>query len=342
MTHAERPRKPTLADVAERASVDRSVVSRVLSGDSQLNIRDTTRQRVLRAVADLDYRPNAIARSLRQGRTGILGLLIPDFDNPVYPSIIRGAEAAAGELDVVLLTASASDAGFGTRRFAEIVTQGRIDGLVLASVSETEELAASLSRAGVPWLMLNGHPETARRFVAFDDEGAAVMAVNHLLALGHTRIAHVGGPVTGASATRRRAGFEKALLAAGLDSDGDTIIPSDHTEEAGAAAMDRHLAAANRPTAIFAANALQAIGALHATRRAGIRVPDELSIVAIHDLRPAAYVDPPLTTVRMPLERLGRRAVEMLERSAPDDVIEEFVPEPMELVVRSSTALAPG
>jgi len=128
----------------------------------------------------------------------------------------------------------------------------------------------------------------------------------------------------------------------GLDSDGDTIIPSDHTEEAGAAAMDRHLAAANRPTAIFAANALQAIGALHATRRAGIRVPDELSIVAIHDLRPAAYVDPPLTTVRMPLERLGRRAVEMLERSAPDDVIEEFVPEPMELVVRSSTALAPG
>ena len=341
MTHAERPRKPTLADVAERATVDRSVVSRVLSGDSQLNIRDSTRRRVLQAVADLGYRPNAIARSLRQGRTGILGLLIPDFDNPVYPSIIRGAEATAGELDVVLLTASACDGGFGTRRFAEIVTQGRIDGLVLASVSETEELATSLSRARVPWLMLNGRPESDRRYVALDDEGAATMAVNHLLELGHTRIGHVGGPPAGPSAARRRAGYEQALLAAGL-ADRAAIIPSGHTEQAGAVAMDRHLAAADRPTAIFAANVLQAIGALHAARRAGIRVPDELSIVAIHDLRPAAYTGPPLTTVRMPLERLGRRAVELLERSNPDDLIEEVVMEPMELIVRSSTATAPS
>lgn len=335
---AGRPRKPTLADVAARASVDRSVVSRVLTGDSRLNIRDSTRARVLRAVADLKYRPNAIARSLRQGRTGILGMLIPDFGNPVYPAIIKGAESAAGELGVALLTASGCDEGFGARRYAEIITQGRVDGLVLAGMSETDEIASSLTRVGVPWLMMNRRPKSTRRCVLFDDVGAALLAVHHLLAQGHSRIAHLAGPSWGSCAAPRRAGYEQALRAAGVDVSEDLIISADHTEEAGAVAMDRLLAADKPPTAVFAANVMQAIGALHSARRTGVRVPHELSIVAIHDLRPAAFVDPPLTTVRMPLGQLGRRAVQLLEQSTPDEDIEEVVTGPMELVMRSSTA----
>lgn len=338
MREAGRPRKPTLADVAARASVDRSVVSRVLTGDSRLNIRDSTRARVLRAVADLKYRPNAIARSLRQGRTGILGMLIPDFGNPVYPAIIKGAESAAGELGVALLTASGCDEGFGARRYAEIITQGRVDGLVLAGMSETDEIASSLTRAGVPWLMMNRRPKSTRRCVLFDDVGAALLAVHHLLAQGHSRIAHLAGPSWGSCAAQRRAGYEQALRAAGVDVSEDLIISADHTEEAGAVAMDRLLAADKPPTAVFAANVMQAIGALHSARRTGVRVPHELSIVAIHDLRPAAFVDPPLTTVRMPLGQLGRRAVQLLEQSTPDEDIEEVVTGPMELVMRSSTA----
>ena len=337
MNNAERPRKPTLADVAERASVDRSVVSRVITGDSGLSIRDSTRARVLQAVADLKYRPNAIARSLRQGRTGILGMLIPDFGNPVYPAIIKGAESAAGELGLALLTASACDEGFGARRYAEIITQGRVDGLVLAGMSETDEIASSLTRAGVPWLMMNRRPESARRCVVFDDAGAAALAVNHLLAQGHTRIAHVAGPSWGSCTAQRRAGYEHTLAAAGVDASDDLIIAAATTEEAGAAAMERLLAAPNPPTAVFAANVVQAIGALHAATRAGVRVPHDLSIVAIHDLRPAAFVDPPLTTVRMPLGQLGCRAVQLLEQSTPDEDVEEVVTG-MELVVRSSTA----
>ena len=165
----KRPRRATLADVAERASVDRSVVSRVLSGDSRLSIRDSTRERVLQAVADLQYRPNATARSLRQGRTGILGLLIPDFLNPVYPAIVKGAESAAGELGAGLLVASSCDGGFGGHRYAELVTQGRIDGLVLAGQSETDEVSASLLRSGVPWLMLNLCSNDIYRCVVLDD-----------------------------------------------------------------------------------------------------------------------------------------------------------------------------
>jgi len=337
----ERPRRATLADVAERASVDRSVVSRVLSGDSSLSIRDSTRERVLQAVADLEYRPNATARSLRQGRTGILGLLIPDFMNPVYPAIVKGAEAAAGELGAGLLMASSCDGGFGGRRYAELVTQGRIDGLVLAGQSETDEVLASLLRSGVPWLMLNLCSNDTRRCVVLDDQRAAILAVNHLLEQGHTRIAHLGGPPTVASASRRRAGYEAALREARVDPTGGTIT-AEYTEEAGARAMERLLAAEDRPTAIFAANMFQAIGALRANRLVGVSVPRDLSIVAIHDLRPAAFVDPALTTVRMPLEELGSRAVHLLEQSSPDENFQEVVAEPMELVVRDSTAPPPS
>ncbi|MGH2698844.1 MAG: LacI family DNA-binding transcriptional regulator [Actinomycetota bacterium] len=337
MNHSDRPRKPTLADVAARASVDRSVVSRVLTGDSRLNIRASTRARVLQAVADLHYRPNAIARSLRQGRTGVLGLLIPDFANPVYAEIIKGAESAAGDLGVVLLTASACDDGFGARRYAELVTQGRLDGLVLAGASETEEIAASLARDGVPWLMLNRRPNRTRRSIILDDERAALLAVNHLLELGHSRIAHIGGPPEADSAIRRRAGYEKALRDARVEVDASLIRAADHGEEAGAKAMKRLLGSRARPTAMFAANVAQAIGALQAARRAGVEIPGDLSIVATHDFRPAAFLDPPLTTVKMPLEQLGRRAVELLANSLPDEDIDEVVGTPMELVLREST-----
>ena len=341
MRGTKRPRRTTLADVAERASVDRSVVSRVLSGDSQLSIRNSTRERVLQAVADLQYRPNATARSLRQGRTGILGLLIPDFLNPVYPAIVKGAESAAGELGAGLLVASSCDGGFGGHRYAELVTQGRIDGLVLAGQSETDEVSASLLRSGVPWLMLNLCSKDIFRCVVLDDHRAANLAVNHLLGQGHTKIAHLGGPPFGASASRRRAGYEAALRKAGVDATGGTIN-AEYTEEAGAKATEQLLAAEDRPTAIFVANVFQAIGALRATRLVGVSVPRDLSIVTIHDLRPAAFVDPALTTVRMPLEELGSRAVQLLEQSSPDEHFQEVVAEPMELVVRDSTAPPPS
>jgi LacI family transcriptional regulator len=337
MDHVDKPRKATLADVAERASVDRSVVSRVLTGDSRLNIRDSTRARVLQAVADLHYRPNAIARSLRQGRTEVLGLLVPDFANPVYAEIIKGAESAAGDLGLAMLTSSTCDEGFGSRRYAEIVTQGRLDGLVLAGTSETEEIAASLALAGVPWVMLNRRPN-ACRYVILDDEAAVMLAMDHLLELGHRTIAHVGGPSEVDSASRRLTAYEKALGAAGLEVDRRLVRRVDHDEQSGAAALEQLLGEPTRPTAIFAANVAQAIGVLHSARVNGLDVPTDLSVVSIHDLRPAAFTDPPLTTVRMPLERLGRRAVELLESSAPDEEIEEIVGLPMELVVRESTA----
>jgi LacI family transcriptional regulator len=189
--------------------------------------------------------------------------------------------------------------------------------------------------------MLNLCSNDINRCVVLDDHRATNLAVNHLLGQGHTKIAHLGGPPSGASAGRRRAGYEAALHKAGVDATGGTIT-AEYTEEAGAKATEQLLAAEDRPTAIFVANVFQAIGALRATRHVGVQVPRDLSIVAVHDLPPAAFVDPALTTVRMPLEELGSRAVQLLEQTSPDEHFQEVVAEPMELVVRESTAPPPS
>ncbi|GAA5071762.1 LacI family transcriptional regulator [Thermocatellispora tengchongensis] len=328
----------TLAHVAAMAKVDRAVVSRVINNDPTLNIRPETRERVLRAVAALGYRPNAAARSLRTARAHMFGLFIPDFANPVYAEIIKGAEAAAASLGYVLVTGSAT--GAGLKGYMDQLGQGRIDGLLLAGAEEESELTEQLDRAAVPWIMLNRRIPSARRYVILDDERAARLAVEHLVGLGHRRIAHLAGPATADTATRRSAGYSAAMRDAGLP-DGP-VVQADYTPAGGAAAMAEILAAPEPPTAVFVANVASAIGALEAARAAGFDIPARLSMVAVHDLDLASYLYPPLTTVRMPLEELGRRGVALLGSLKPDETVEEILDGPIQLIPRASTAPPPG
>jgi LacI family transcriptional regulator, galactose operon repressor len=343
MKQAGRQHKATLVDVAELAQVDRSVVSRVLSDDPKLNIRGSTRERVLRAVAELNYRPNAIARSLRTSRAGVIGLLIPDFANPVYASIIKGAEAAAARSDRLLLTGSLSEGSFEVAQYVELLAQGRVDGLLLAGMQtrgrtiDRAQAFEQLNMVGMPWILLNEQSPLANRYIVFDDERAAALAVEHLIELGHRRIAHIAGPSSADTAQRRRAGYLEAMASAGLNSDGELIVQADYTNAGGVTAMQALLKAPDPPTAVFVSNVASAIGALYAIRQANLIVPDDISVVAIHDLPLANYLAPPLTTVRMPLEELGRRGVEFLSAVSATEPIEEVVAEPMDLIIREST-----
>jgi LacI family transcriptional regulator len=338
MDTPSRQRKVTLKDVAERAGVDRSVVSRVINNDPVLNIREETRNRVRRAVEELDYRPNAIARSLRTSQAGSYGLLIPDFTNPIYTLIIRGAEAAAARADHLLLTGSISGESFEPERYVELLARGRVDGLLLAGTVESGELMEDqLSRLGLPYVWLNRRPPESRRYVILDDERAAALAVGHLDGLGHTRIAHISGPLNADTAQRRLSGYLKATKEAGLGLDEQLVVEADYTNVGGAQAMGSLLKLPQAPTAVFVANVASAIGALYAAKLAGFSVPDDVSVVAVHDLPMAGYLAPPLTTVRMPLEALGRRGVELLSAASERDAIEEVLAMPMELIVRRST-----
>jgi LacI family transcriptional regulator len=330
-----RRRRSTIADVAALAGVDRAVVSRLLTGDPRLSIRDTTRERVLTAIKELDYKPNAAARSLRTARTQTIALLVPDFANPAYADIIKGAETAAAAAGTSLMTASMGAAD-SFERYLQRLGHGRVDGLLLAAGGTRGGGEEELEKLGIPWLSVNRTGPGHRRYVILDDERAAALAVEHLVSLGHKQIAFIAGPRDSDSARRRHLGYERAIKAAVLAS--GRSIHGNYTPQGGADAMHRLLAEDPQTTAVLAANVASAVGVLYTARQEGLRVPDDLSVIAVHDLTIGAYLDPPLTSVRMALEGLGKRAVQLLLDRPVDAVIHEVVADPIELIVRGSTA----
>lgn len=334
-------RRVTLADVAAFAQVDRSVVSRVLNNDPRLNIRPETRARVLAAVEALKYRPNAIARSLRTQRAQALGLLIPDFSNPIYAAVIAGAESAAARRGLVMLIGSLDGADGTPQEFIRLLGEGRVDGVLVVGTDPTGELVAQLEATGLPWMLVVRRMEGAHRYVILDDERAARVAIEHLVELGHRRIAHIAGEEAADTAARRRAGYAQAMTDAGLSAPDHYVQGGEYTYAGGAQAMRALLALREPPTGVLAANLASAIGAMAAARDGGVPVPEALSVVAMHDLELAQYTQPPLTTVRMPVRELGERAIELLLSSARGDTVEEVVSGEIELIVRGSTGPAP-
>jgi len=328
----------TLADVAALAGVDRSVVSRVMNNDTALSIREETRDRVLNAIRELDYRPNAAARSLRTSRARTLGLFIPDFANPVYAQIIAGAESAAAEAGCVLVTGTDEAVEKIDAGYVDLLGTGRVDGVLLAGGTVSADERQRFEAAGVPYLLLNRRGQDSRRFVVLDDAKAAQMAVAHLVELGHTAVGFVGGPPGADTAQRRRAGYLAALRAAGLEPDEQLQTKADYTPAGGYRALGALVAGQVRPTAVLVANVASAIGVLKAAQRHGLDVPGDLSVVAVHDLPLTEYLMPALTTVSMPLRELGERAVRLLLETPAQAPIEEQVSRPMTLVVRESTA----
>ena len=336
MRKPARPAKVTLNDVARLAGVDRSVVSRVINDDPNLSVRPETRTRVQEIIEKLGYRPNAAARSLRTARAYMYGLFIPDFANPVYAEIIKGAEHAAGQLGYGLMTASSNGVRIGLRHYLDLLGQGRVDGLLFAGEESGHELE-QLRASKVPWVLVNRRAEGSHRYVILDDERGSQLAVDHLVSLGHRRIAHLAGPEGADTARRRRAGYSSAMAAAGLDVDPGHIAHADYTPAGGAAAMHELLSSPRPPTAVFVANVASAVGALHAVHARGLSVPQDVSVIAVHDMALASHLVPSLTTVRMPLEELGRRALELLAQRGPEETITEVVTDPAEVVVREST-----
>lgn len=325
-------KRTTISDVAARAGVDRAVVSKVLNDHPGLRVRPQTRERVHRAARELDYRPSALARSLRTSKTGAIGFVIPTFANLIWAPILDAAEAAADARGQTLLAGIAADDGAAVSRFLGLAQSGAVDGLLIAS-----RISGELEGPGqVPVLYVNRRSPTGTRHVMLDDAAGARLATQHLIELGHQRIAHLMGPQDTHSGIARRQGFDAALTQAGLAPAG--YAESRYTVTTGAQAMGRLLESGPRPTAVMCANVAAATGALAAARSAGVIVPEDLSVIAIHDIELADSLGPPLTTVRMPLEQLAQRAVDLLLDTAADAPVAEMIPGPMTLIQRASTA----
>jgi LacI family transcriptional regulator len=334
-------RRPTLRDVSELAKVDASIVSRVLNGEAR-RVAPATHQRILDVVEQLNYEPNPIARSLSVGRTQTLGMLIPDLRNLAYGNMILGAEQASAESDHVLIFASTGDDETVMNRQLERLAP-RVDGLIVASVLQGGGTRDALSRLRIPFILLNRRGPGRWPAVVGDDEAGVTLAVEHLAGLGHRRIGHISGPARVDTIARRRKAFVAATthLAPARD-DCPVVRAAAIDAEAGADAMERLLTrrGRRRPTAVFCVALVHALGAMRRALDLGVRVPEDVSIVAFDDAPVADYLATALTTVRMPHAAMGRRAAELLLGSLDGEPPPSLtvIDHPPELIVRNSTA----
>lgn len=334
---ATRPsRQVTLYDVAREAGVHFTTVSRTLNGTADLNIRPATRERILAAAQRLKYRPNAFGRGLRLSSTHTLGLLVPSLRNPVYAAVVRGAFSRAWERGYIVVLSEDSEGGLVGPAYERLVIEGRIDGLLVATARRNDPAVEQWCKAPVPVVFVNRRHRGGHN-ISMREEEAARLAAGHLLALGHTRLAHIAGLENLDTAARRVRGFRAAVREAGHRA---PVVPVAFDEPGGYRAMVQLLHRTRPPTGVFVSNINQALGALAAAKRHGVAVPEQLSLVTYDDDALAEYLDPPLTAVRMPMQELGERAVEMLlDRISGDDGRADVVLDtPPLLVERASTA----
>ena len=307
---------PTLEQVAALAGVSRATVSRVVNGSPKVS--PAVRAQVERAVAKLGYVPNRAARSLVTRRADSVALVVSEpharfFSEPFFAGMVRGVSAALAGTEVQLQLLIAQDLP-DRGRLERYVVGGHVDGVLLASLHGDDPLPGTLERAGVPSVLV-GRPAGAApaSYVDADNRGGARKAVDHLARQGRRRIATITGPLDMGVGLDRLEGYRDGLAAAGLAGAGDLVETGDFTEEGGAAAMVRLLERPGSPVdAVFAASDLMAAGALRALRAAGRRVPEDVAVVGFEDSAVARYAQPPLTTVRQPIEEMGRQATRLL------------------------------
>lgn len=300
----------TIYDVAARAGVSQPTASLVLSNHPRARVAPATRQRVLDVAAAIGYRPNVVARSLSRRRSFALGLIVPELLSPFVADVVAGAERVAADAGYAVLLCDQSARPLA--QHLELLRARQIDGVLLDAVG-----AAALPEGALAGLRVVLIDEPAERWpgVASDALAAGRLAAEHLLALGHREVAFMGPAADSHAFRMRERGFVTALRAAGV------AVPSARWQRvpaasvsAGRDAMRRLLADARRPTAVFCANDLLAIGAVKQALNAGLALPRDLSVVGCDDIELARYVTPELTTVRVPARELGARAARLLLR----------------------------
>lgn len=302
----------TIKDVAALAGISYTTVSHVLNKTRPVS--EPVRLKVEAAIAELDYVPSAVARSLKARSTATIGLLVPSSVNPYFAELARGIEDNCERNGYCVILCNSDDNPQKQRNYLRMLLEKRIDGLIVASVGEDADLLDSLSTVRTPMVVVDRALEGVDAdLVCIDHEQGGYLATRHLLALGHRDIACISGPAQTCSAKMRLAGFQRALAEAGVSLRAGRVVASDFTSLGGYDAAAK-LLDEQRPTAIFAANDMIGIGVLRAAAERNIVVPSELSVIGFDDIQISQYVFPALTTVGQSIRELGERAAELLLR----------------------------
>jgi LacI family transcriptional regulator len=327
----------TLEDIARLSGVSRSTVSRVINADS--NVKEETRQKVLQVIHNINFQPNLAARGLAAGRTNIIGLVIPArvtfiFMDPYFPLLIQGISEACNAHDHSVMLWMA-EPEYELRTISQILHNGLADGVIVSSTLIDDPIVKSLHESKMPFLLIGRHPTLDVNYIDVDNVRAAREATQHLMRLGRKRIATITGPQNQFASYDRYQGYINALSERTQPVLNELVAEGDWTEAGGYTAMRKLIP--YQPDALFAANDVMAAGALRALHEAHLRVPEDVAVVGFDDTPNASRTEPPLTTIRQPIQSMGTLAVDTLI-----DIIDHPGSEPRciivatELVIRSS------
>ncbi|WP_229458833.1 LacI family DNA-binding transcriptional regulator [Massilia glaciei] len=324
----------TLIEVARLAGVSPSTVSRILNGTAKVS--DDKRLAVLAAIASTNFAPNPMAQGLKKGRSMTIGIVVQDISSPFFDETLRGVDdGLAGTGFASVIVSGHWNEEEETDRIRLLLAR-KVDGIILLSgrLSDAAVLRFSTQRP----IVSTGRDLHTRNALGFklDNEHGAMLAMRHLIELGHRRIAFVTGPRHNNDADERLAGYKRALHEADIALDPKLIVEGDFHEAGGLLAISHLFESQQQFTAIFAANDLSAYGVRLCLYRKGIRVPDDISLIGFDDLPGSSYTTPPLTTIRQPLYDMGRIATHALLRLINGETADSAIP-PLELVVRETT-----
>jgi len=333
----------TLKDVAERAGVHPGTASRALNLETQSLVSEATVRRVQQAAKALAYRPNPMARGLKTNRTTMVGVIVPDLSNPLFPPIVRGAEVELSRAGYTTIIADTDNDAERERTALAVLQSRQVDGLLIASARREDEAIRQMHEQGVPMVLIYRRTDgLALPAVTGDDQRGIELAVAHLRELGHTSIAHLSGPRELSTGLSRQRTFRQVVAETGCDTSPELVVECrTYSVEEGARAT-RELLDRARPTAILAGNDQIAVGAIDALRERGLRCPQDVSVVGFNDMPFVDKLPPPLTTIRVPHAEVGAEAARILVRWMTQRIASTSTTTlPVELVVRGSTAPVP-
>ncbi len=325
----------TLAEIAKKAGVSSAVVSRIVNNDTSLRVSEETRSRVKAIVREMNYAPNVAAQSLRSSKSGTIAFVVHDVANPVYGEILRGAQEEAERQNRAILLGDAAVGGVSNSRLAQMIGGGGVDGLILQAAGlQADNMIFKAADKNIPVVLLQSAFGTDGHLIQLPDTEAARMATQHLWDLGHRKIGCLA-TTEGLTFTRDRLRGWRDVV--GADVDDSLIVFSSPLAVEGEAAALKLFARHPDMTAMVCFNVIAAVGALRAARARGISVPEELSIISIHDVKFAGDLWVPLTVVRMPLSTLGEAAIKAVCKTEPAGRMREVVDAHPTLVLRAST-----
>jgi len=326
----------TIKDVAKKANTSITTVSRVLN-DSPHSVNPRTREKVLKAVRELNYRPNILARGLVKKESRTIGVIVPDISNSYYSEITHGIEDIANKNGYTVIICNTNRLASKALSYIKVLEERRVDGIIFAGGTDGKKLLESELKKQKTRVILIGNHGIDFPSVQIDNTDGASKAISYLIEQGHKNIGFIKGPPKSITSRERLNGYKKAMKDNGLPVKEELIVSGNFTSQSGYEATRLLLCQKTKPTAVFCVNDQMAIGSIKALRESGYLIPDNISVVGFDDIELASYIRPSLTTVSVPMYRLGQMAMSGLLNIIQEKGVERKVTLQTRLIIRESS-----